>query len=67
VGDLGEGSDDDADAELDALEEFWVKKAVAEGLVDTGSELDAWWSGQWQSDDLVYEHSALHVSEDFAD
>uniref|UniRef100_A0A0E0KNZ6 PORR domain-containing protein n=1 Tax=Oryza punctata TaxID=4537 RepID=A0A0E0KNZ6_ORYPU len=42
VGDLGEGSDDDDDAELDALEEFWVKKAVAEGLVDTGSELDAW-------------------------
>ncbi|XP_015691910.2 protein WHAT'S THIS FACTOR 1 homolog, chloroplastic [Oryza brachyantha] len=42
VGDQGEASDDDDDAELDAMEEFWVKKAVAEGLVDSGSELDAW-------------------------
>jgi hypothetical protein len=43
VGDGGgiEGDDGD-DAESDAMEEFWVKKAVAEGLVDSGSELDVW-------------------------
>ncbi|KAG8083352.1 hypothetical protein GUJ93_ZPchr0015g6793 [Zizania palustris] len=29
-------------AEMDEVEEFWVKKAVAEGLVDGGSDLDAW-------------------------
>uniref|UniRef100_A0A0D9W3G0 PORR domain-containing protein n=1 Tax=Leersia perrieri TaxID=77586 RepID=A0A0D9W3G0_9ORYZ len=40
MGDRGEESD--GDVELDAMEEFWVKKAVAEGLVDSGSELDAW-------------------------
>ncbi|KAM0849241.1 hypothetical protein ACQ4PT_053850 [Festuca glaucescens] len=43
VGDGGgiEGNDED-DAESDAMEEFWVKKAVAEGLVDSGSEHDVW-------------------------
>ncbi|KAL6660420.1 hypothetical protein ACP70R_001966 [Stipagrostis hirtigluma subsp. patula] len=43
VGDGGvsEG-DDEYDAESDAMEEFWVKKAVAEGLVDSGSEQDVW-------------------------
>lgn len=44
--DLGDGSeakgDDEDDAELDAMEEFWVRKAVAEGLIDRASELDAW-------------------------
>jgi hypothetical protein len=43
VGDGGgiEGGDED-DAESDAMEEFWVKKAVAQGLVDSGSEHDVW-------------------------
>ncbi|CAM0948828.1 unnamed protein product [Alopecurus aequalis] len=43
VGDGGgiEGDDED-DAESDAMEEFWVKKAVAQGLVDSGSEHDVW-------------------------
>ncbi|KAL6851457.1 hypothetical protein ACP4OV_020390 [Aristida adscensionis] len=43
VGDGGgtEG-DDEYDAESDAMEEFWVKKAVAEGLVDSGSAEDVW-------------------------
>jgi hypothetical protein len=40
VGDGG-GIDED-DAESDAMEEFWVKKAVAQGLVDSGSEHDVW-------------------------
>ncbi|KAJ1273974.1 hypothetical protein BS78_05G027500 [Paspalum vaginatum] len=43
VGD-GDGSEvyDEYDAESDAMEEFWVKKAVAQGLVDDGSKLDVW-------------------------
>jgi hypothetical protein len=43
VGDGG-GIEEDGedDAESDAMEEFWVKKAVAEGLIDSGSELDVW-------------------------
>uniref|UniRef100_A0A0A9CTS3 PORR domain-containing protein n=1 Tax=Arundo donax TaxID=35708 RepID=A0A0A9CTS3_ARUDO len=42
--DDGGGSEgvDESDAESDAMEEFWVKKAVAEGLVDNGSEQDVW-------------------------
>lgn len=44
--DLGDGGeveeDNEDDAELDAMEEFWVRKAVAEGLIDRASELDAW-------------------------
>ncbi|XP_047050417.1 protein WHAT'S THIS FACTOR 1, chloroplastic-like [Lolium rigidum] len=40
VGDGG-GIDED-DAESDAMEEFWVKKAVAQGLVDSGTEHDVW-------------------------
>ncbi|GJN37066.1 hypothetical protein PR202_gb25987 [Eleusine coracana subsp. coracana] len=40
----GDGSqgDDQYDAESDAVEEFWVKKAVAEGLVYSGSKQDVW-------------------------
>uniref|UniRef100_A0A0A9DWS2 PORR domain-containing protein n=1 Tax=Arundo donax TaxID=35708 RepID=A0A0A9DWS2_ARUDO len=40
----GGGSEgvDESDAESDAMEEFWVKKAVAEGLVDNGGEQDVW-------------------------
>lgn len=34
--------DNEGNAESDAMEEFWVKKAVAEGLVDSGSEHDVW-------------------------
>lgn len=43
VGD-GDGSEayDEYDAESDAMEEFWVKKAVAHGLIDDGSEQDVW-------------------------
>ncbi|TVU13616.1 hypothetical protein EJB05_37036, partial [Eragrostis curvula] len=37
----GEG-DEESDAESDAIEEFWVKKAVAEGLVESGTEQDIW-------------------------
>ncbi|OEL35355.1 hypothetical protein BAE44_0003626 [Dichanthelium oligosanthes] len=41
VGDEGGSEvDEEHDAESDAMEEFWVKKAVAEGLVD--NELDVW-------------------------
>uniref|UniRef100_A0ACD5YK64 Uncharacterized protein n=1 Tax=Avena sativa TaxID=4498 RepID=A0ACD5YK64_AVESA len=39
-GGVEEGDEDDP--ELNAMEELWVKKAVAEGLVDSGSEHDVW-------------------------
>ncbi|KAF0890525.1 hypothetical protein E2562_003740 [Oryza meyeriana var. granulata] len=42
VGDQGARSDEDDDAELDELEEFWMKKAVADGLVNNGNRLDVW-------------------------
>jgi hypothetical protein len=35
-------SDEEYDAESDAIEEFWVMKAVAEGVVDRGSQHDVW-------------------------
>lgn len=39
----GEGmGGEEYDPESDAIEEFWVKKAVAEGLIDSGSELNVW-------------------------
>lgn len=34
--------DEEHDAESDAMEEFWVKKAVAEGLVDSSDDQDVW-------------------------
>ncbi|VAI27088.1 unnamed protein product [Triticum turgidum subsp. durum] len=37
----GDGDEED-DPEVDAMEEFWVKKAAAEGLVDSGTEHDVW-------------------------
>ncbi|VAI12819.1 unnamed protein product [Triticum turgidum subsp. durum] len=37
----GDGDDED-DPEADAMEEFWVKKAAEEGLVDSGTEHDVW-------------------------
>ncbi|CAL5033060.1 unnamed protein product [Urochloa decumbens] len=43
VGDEGGSEADEGhDAELDAMEEFWVKKAVAEGLIDSSNEQDVW-------------------------
>uniref|UniRef100_A0ACD5ZY33 Uncharacterized protein n=3 Tax=Avena sativa TaxID=4498 RepID=A0ACD5ZY33_AVESA len=43
VGDgAGVEEGDEDDPELNAMEELWVKKAVAEGLVDSGSEHDVW-------------------------
>lgn len=43
VGDGG-GSEayEEYDAESGEMEEFWVKKAVAQGLVDDGNEQDVW-------------------------
>ncbi|CAL5017846.1 unnamed protein product [Urochloa decumbens] len=38
----GSEADEGHDAELDAMEEFWVKKAVAEGLIDSSNEQDVW-------------------------
>ncbi|CAN6275424.1 unnamed protein product [Urochloa humidicola] len=42
LGDEGGSEDEEHDAASDALEEFWVKKAVAEGLVDSSNEQDVW-------------------------
>ncbi|EER90679.1 protein ROOT PRIMORDIUM DEFECTIVE 1 [Sorghum bicolor] len=43
---VGDGGRSEAyeeyDAELGETEEFWVKKAVAQGLVDDGNEQDVW-------------------------
>lgn len=38
----GSEADEEHDAESDAMEEFWLKKAVAEGLVDSSNEQDVW-------------------------
>ncbi|CAN6242216.1 unnamed protein product [Urochloa humidicola] len=38
----GSEVDEEHDAESDAMEEFWVKKAVAEGLVDSCNGQDVW-------------------------
>ncbi|KAF8688242.1 hypothetical protein HU200_042367 [Digitaria exilis] len=35
-------ADEELDAESDAMEEFWVNKAVAEGLVSSSNEPDVW-------------------------
>lgn len=43
VGDGGESDTyEEYDAESGDMEEFWVKKAVAQGLVDNGNEQDVW-------------------------
>lgn len=41
-GDKEQGAVDEDDPESDAMEEFWVKKAAEEGLVDSGNEHDVW-------------------------
>ena len=43
MGGDGIEADDQYDAELDVMDKFWVKKAMAQGLVDYGNEQDVWW------------------------
>jgi hypothetical protein len=42
LGGGGTEADDECDAESDVMDEFWVKKAMARGLVDDGNEQDVW-------------------------
>ncbi|XP_066333371.1 protein WHAT'S THIS FACTOR 1, chloroplastic [Miscanthus floridulus] len=42
VGGGGSEAYEEYDAESGEMEEFWVKKAVAQGLVDDGNEQDVW-------------------------
>jgi len=42
LGGDGIEADDQYDAELDVMDKFWVKKAMAQGLVDYGNEQDVW-------------------------